>query len=216
MLTCSYAMAEAVFAVTQSDGALQDDGRTLSSGRVIKGVDVRIVTADGVPVSAGDRDEIEIRGDFVFDHYFKDPERTALAFRDGWYRTRDLGRFVDGELYVVGRTDDMIIVNGRSLVAHEIEAELSGTVGIIPGRAVVFGCDDPDIGSTALVVICETKDAGEPLRRAIIARLIAVFAIVPKEVILVAPRTIMKTTSGKVDRASNRARYLRGRLSTWT
>jgi fatty-acyl-CoA synthase len=208
MLTCCYAMAETVFAITQSSEAPKAIDGVLSSGAPVEGVKVRIVDEDGKPADYG---QIEVRGEFVFGGYFKDVERTKAAFRDGWYRTRDLGMMRDGELYVAGRTDDMIIVNGRNLFAHQVEAEASKVEGVIPGRAVAFGVDMD--GATALAVVCETTKEG--LEPTVVAAVNSVFGIMPR-VTTVGAKTLLKTTSGKMDRKKNRERYLNRELASWS
>ncbi|MFT4089789.1 MAG: AMP-binding protein [Asticcacaulis sp.] len=181
--TC-YAMAETVFAVSQSAGdahpnplyidrqALETDKRIvilpkddhaatgyLSNGRVIDGLSVRIHTDDGYesgPTStmAG---EIQVTGRFVFDGYYKNPTMTEEAMDASYYRTGDTGFFHDGELYVCGRIKEMLIVNGRNYYANDIEDIVNSLDGIKKGRNVAFSVFQPRTQSEAAVVVVETE-----------------------------------------------------------
>lgn len=242
-LGCCYAMAETVFALTQTrpghiarrlrvDGetfgvqgaavrAVEDGGHAmLSCGPALDGVELRILDGSGRQLGEDRYGEIVVRAPFLFDGYFKDPARTALSMTpDGFYRTRDVGFLRDGELFVCGRLDDMIIVSGRNLYAHEIEALVGGVDGVTPGRAVAFSVHKDEAGSDALIVVAESQrsDAGD---RSAIALAIAeaindTVGVAPADIVLLAPKTIHKTTSGKVDRKANRSAYIRGTLAAW-
>lgn len=232
--TC-YAMAETVFAVTQTTPGsavgriaidrdaiqreriaadVRDGGaplELLGNGAPIDGVTVTI--RDGNRVLGDNRiGEIVVAGDFLFDGYFNDPATTADRLSDGWYHTRDLGFVRDNQLYVLGRTDDLLIVSGRNLHAHEVE-EIIGTVpGLKPGRAVAFGVYNPVNASEELVIVAERDGIGAPQGRDIGRRVReAVFdrtGIDVKDVSVVDPGWLVKTTSGKISRERNKARYL--------
>jgi acyl-CoA synthetase (AMP-forming)/AMP-acid ligase II len=124
---------------------------------------------------------------------------------DGLYFTRDLGFVQDGKLYVLGRIDDLIIVSGRNLYAHEIEAIVSGIGGVKPGRAVALAVFDPRIGTQGLIVVAE-RDGSRPdteLRREIAETIFSVVAAMPHAVHLVEEGWLVKTTSGKISREAN-------------
>ena len=153
-LKVCYAMAENVFAVTQTaEGCLPRRGRAeqvrgyVSCGAVLPGFDVRIVSPDGQVLPDGELGEICVRGPCLFDGYFRQPEITAERLVDGWFFTRDLGCFEEGELFVVGRIDDLLIFNGKNVIAHELEDEVAVIPGILPGRVIVFGDYDTALGA---------------------------------------------------------------------
>lgn len=224
-LGCCYAAAETVFAITQTRPgepvpALDTDrlagsrdagaaGRVLSSGWPIDGVEVTIVDETGTALPDGQVGEIVVRAPFLFEGYFRDAPRTARVLAGGEYRTGDLGCLLDGELYVLGRVDDMIIVNGRNLYAHEVEALASETEGVAAGRVVAFPIDG-DGASQRLIIVAEASGPADArvLAKTVAMRLAAVLGIDPHDVRVVARGRIAKTTSGKVDRMRNRARYL--------
>jgi fatty-acyl-CoA synthase len=188
VLQSSYAMAENVFAVTQSgsQGATDPqriwvDSRTLkgrhvieiakrdspgalclvSSGRCLANNRVRILSADGQDLPNGHVGEILIQSDSLFTGYYNRPDLTAKAMQDGWYRSGDLGFVVDEELYVIGRKNDLIIVAGKNIYPHDIEEIVSSDPRIHDGRAVAFGLFNPDLGTEEIVVVAEVQDERE-------------------------------------------------------
>jgi len=146
-LQSSYAMAETVFAVTQSGPAHQPDPCRIwvdgeifsrqqravpvspdaqgalcyvSSGPCLPGSGVRVVSSAGEDVPLGGVGEILIRSDCLFDGYYNRPDLTAKAMRDGWYCSGDLGFYLDGELYVIRRKKDLIIVAGKNIYPQDV------------------------------------------------------------------------------------------------
>jgi acyl-CoA synthetase (AMP-forming)/AMP-acid ligase II len=234
-LHCCYAMAETVFAVTQT--AIEGPGPTrirveassiepgerpilsdaedavalIDSGVVIQGLRVSIHDESGREIVDGRVGEIAIEGQCLFDGYNGDAITTAARLKDGKYYSRDLGFILHERLYVLGRKDDLIIINGRNLYAHEIETLLNTVKGVKPGRAVSIGFFDSEVGSQALVVLAErdrTVDLSDrAIIRDIVGRLQSVFSVSPKTVKILAEGTLIKTSSGKINRRENFARY---------
>jgi acyl-CoA synthetase (AMP-forming)/AMP-acid ligase II len=226
-LQVCYAMAENVFAVTQTPlshlaKALHTDEaqhELLSCGPPVDGVEIRVLdptTRERLP--AGRIGEICIRGPFLFNGYYRQPEKTAERLQDGWYTTGDMGLIHEDELYISGRVDDMLIVNGRNYYAHELEALLAEVDGIIPGRSVAIGVDDDFSGATAVVVLAECDDLRGARRVAAAAKSavlertgLALHSFVPIE-----RGGLVKTTSGKLSRTKNKELYLLGRFKVGT
>lgn len=121
-----YGLTEASPVVTSSVGA-GGPPRFGSVGRVLDGIEIRLVTADGRPALVGDVGEIHVRGANVFLGYYDDPEATARVLDDeGWLHTGDLGTVDDdGWLYLVDRAKDLIIVSGFNVYPAEVEAVLA-------------------------------------------------------------------------------------------
>lgn len=230
-LQVCYAMAETVFAVSQTPRwskaksllvdserlsqervAVEATGTTratriLSTGTVVPGLTVSIRNED-VAVPDGHVGEIAINGEFLFDGYYKDPATTSERIRSGIYYTRDLGFIRDGELYVLGRKDDLLIINGRNLHAHEVEAVVSNVPGIKPGRTVAFGLFNQNAGSEDLVVVAESEEVETAaLSQKVRAAVLDQTNIEVRSCRIVAPGWLVKTTSGKISRELNRIRY---------
>jgi fatty-acyl-CoA synthase len=235
MQTC-YAMAEAVFAVTQSTLGLppvtlsvdreifetehqvvvadkDHSAATLelvSVGRLLPGFVLRIIGPDHRDLPAGHVGEIIIRGPSVFGGYYRAPRATAEAFADGWYLTGDLGFIHGNDVYVTGRNKDIIIAYGKNYYAHDIEALVSGVEGIKAGRVVAFGVYNHVSGSEDVVIVAETNDTENKQRMISTVRSAVAggLGLAVSSVTLVPSRWLIKTTSGKVSRAQNREKYL--------
>ncbi len=225
--TC-YAMAETVFAITQSAGAprtIEVERAALEAGQVVPssagaalvsagvplpGVTLAILDEAGAPLPPGHVGQISVRAPFLFRGYHLEPERTVAAFRDGGYLTGDLGFRLEDDLFVLGRRDDLLILLGRNVYANEIEELLSDVAGLKPGRVLAMGLDDEGVGSQELVIVAETVPGTDPkaTRAAIRLRLESILGITPKRVVFVAAGWLVKSTSGKIGRAENRRKFL--------
>jgi fatty-acyl-CoA synthase len=231
-LQCCYAMAETVFAVSQSDigipprqirvsttslerglvPQLTDAGVSLlETGTPIAGITVETVDESRNLLPPGTVGEIRISGDFIFASYNCDPETTADRLSDGYYYSRDIGFLRDGKLYVLGRSDDLIIINGRNLYAHQVESSLASIAGLKPGRAVAIAVYDERVGSFAMVVLAEcvagTKNE-QDIKRDITNQILSTFEVTPRAIEILQDGQLIKTTSGKISRSENLKRYL--------
>lgn len=184
VLQSSYAMAENVFAVTQSDvnrasgpARIWADGQRFrsahlivpvaegtrgagsftSSGRVLPGNEVRIASDSGDFLADGRVGEILIKSDSLFTGYYNRPDLTTKAIVDGWYHTGDLGFFLEDELYVIGRKKDLLIVGGENLYPQDIEEIVAAHPAIHDGRVVAMGVYNPDLGTEDIVVVAEVE-----------------------------------------------------------
>ncbi|WP_156383812.1 AMP-binding protein [Methylobacterium sp. Leaf456] len=217
-LGVSYAMAENVFAVTQTDlgapTARDADSPYLSSGTLLPGVEIEVRGEDGSPMAEGGVGTIYLRGPFLFEGYHAQPDLTAERIRDGWYDTRDIGRVKDGQLTVYGRNDDMLIVNGRNIIAHEVEDEVSRLPGIAPGRVLLCAPHDQAVGSGRLSLLAEpSEDADEnALKSALRDAVLAICGIAPTYVAVLPRGFLIKSTSGKIAREESKRKWLE---STW-
>lgn len=225
-----YAAAEYVFGMTQTSlaapltalsvdaNALETENRiTLTDG---EGIRSKIIVEVGTPIAGaeiriGDHaadgivDEIIIRGPSLCNGYFKNEETTKEKFKNGWYHTGDLGFRYDGRFYVTGRIDDLVIVRGKNIYAHDVEQLASMVKGVKPGRVTAFGVEDTS-GTQQLVLAVETTgDVSSKLLKAGINDSIhASFGIVPSDTIIVEENSLVKTTSGKISRSANQKAYL--------
>jgi len=184
-LQSSYAMAENVFAVTQSDisrgsapsqiwadfNQFRSTHRIVpvaegsagsicftSSGRLLPNHEIRIVSDADSILRDGMVGEILIKSDCLFEGYYNRPDLTAKALVDGWYRTGDLGFCLNEEIYVVGRAKDLIIVGGENLYPQDIEEIVSSHSAIHDGRVIALGMDNPDLGTQEIVVVAEVEN----------------------------------------------------------
>lgn len=191
------------------------------------GQEVRIAAPETGTVLDEDRvGEIQVRGPNVGAGYWKQPERTAETFRDGWLRTGDLGALHGGGLLVTGRLKDLIIVDGRNHYPQDIEETVQSAVDLVRRdrlAAVLVPRDDGAEGEE-LVVVAETRrgaaapdeaaacDASVTARAAIATR----HGLRLAELVLVAAGAVPRTSSGKIARAAARQRFLSGELRAGT
>ena len=236
-LQTSYAMAENVFAVTQSDlsrlPAMEEvdreaflieraarpavDGRTtiklMSSGRPLSNTRLRILDETGQDMMEGVIGEIAIQSDCILTGYYNRPDLIAKAFRDGWYLTGDYGYLSKGELFVTGRKKDMLIIGGKNVYPQDIEAIACEVPGVHPGRVVAFGVFDERSGTeeVALVVEVDAEDEKEIFKigDAIRQHVTKNSAIALRQVHIVGLQWILKTSSGKVARSANKEKFLK-------
>jgi 1-acyl-sn-glycerol-3-phosphate acyltransferase len=194
----------------------RDPLRFVACGRPLPGHEIRIVDASGNEL--GDRREgrIEFRGPSATAGYFRNADATRSLFHDDWLDTGDLGYVADADLYVTGRVKDVIIRAGRNLHPDELEEAIGNLADIRKGCVAVFACPDPDGGVERLVVLAETRATGSEataaLRTEIVSTTVDLLGVAPDDVVLAPPRTVPKTSSGKIRRAASRQIYEEGRI----
>jgi len=183
-------------------------------GRPVQGLEIRVVD----PVSGEERTErevgeLEIRGTSVTPGYYKRPDVNAELFHDGWLRTGDLAYELDGEMVMCGRIKDMIIVGGRNVYPEDIERALADVEGVRAGNVIAFGIDGK--GKEGVVVVAESKSDDLPeVRRSVAERVRVAIGLPAKDIVLVLPGSLPKTSSGKLQRSLCKLRYLGAELQT--
>jgi acyl transferase domain-containing protein/acyl-CoA synthetase (AMP-forming)/AMP-acid ligase II/acyl carrier protein len=207
--------------------------RLVGCGRTMEGLTLRIVDPQtGAPCPAGRVGEVWLRGPNIAAGYWNRPAETEETFRarmadgDGpFFRTGDLGAIVDGELFLTGRLKDLIIIDGKNHWPQDIELTVEGAhPSLRPGCGAAFEIEVDDRAQVVVVHEIDLRDRsgdlpgdvpGEPRRLDATAILAAIGDVVAREhgvplhaVVLVAPRTIAKTASGKIARRICRQGFL--------
>jgi len=109
----------------------------LSVGRVLPGVEIKLVSADGEQVGDGEVGELWVRGPNVAKGYYRAPEETAAAINpEGWFNTRDLAQLRDGHLFIVGRTKELIVRFGMNVYPAEVEAVLNAHPAVVNSAVI--------------------------------------------------------------------------------
>ena len=188
-------------------------GRTfVACGEVITGHTVEIRGEDGTVMAERDVGRVFVSGPSIMHGYFGDPEATKECIVDGWLDTGDLGYFLENQLVIVGRSKDMMIINGRNYWPQDIEWTVEHMDGMRSGDAAAFTMfTDDGIEQPTILVQCRPSDAD--IRSQLVA---AVKARVQDqvglacEVVLVPPRKLPKTSSGKLARGKAKASFLSG------
>ena len=240
-LQASYAMAETVFAITQS--ALGRELTTIprqnvrhgnhtyselafdliddvyvSSGKPLPSAKIKIVAADGTLCPEATPGEIYVRTSSLFRGYWGAQGFQTNSLNHGWHATGDFGFVCDGELFVIGRFKDIVIVGGNNIFPEDVEAVVSTVAGIYTGRVVAFGVEDKELGTQSLAVVAEAKgefreDTAASLEAAIRRLVLTAIGTAARYVAIVPQRWIVKSTAGKISRRETRERFLRERLS---
>ena len=224
-LTPVYGLAEATLAVSFSDWrrpfrATRFDRDALAAGSVVHADDgVELVSVGrplpGVDVAApiGAVGPIRVRGASVMAGYLHQPERTAATIVDGWLDTGDLGFVCDGEIYICGRTKDVVIIRGRNYAPHEIEQALDAVPGARPGCAAAVGHREEDAEEERLIVFVEARAPGPSLAMRCHGAILTTTGLDAGLVVVLAPGTLPRTSSGKIRRGETLRRWLAGALT---
>lgn len=183
--------------------------RLAKLGRPVPGLEVRIVDpAEGQLLREREVGELQIRGTSVCNGYYNDIAATEALFDGEWLRTGDLAYLVDGELVMCGRIKDVIIVGGRNLFPEDIERAVAEVDGVRAGNVIAFGVAGRN-HKEAIVVVAETKlENPDELHATINEHVRSVVGVPAKDIVLVPPGTLPKTSSGKLQRSLCRERYL--------
>jgi acyl-CoA synthetase (AMP-forming)/AMP-acid ligase II len=219
-------------ALQRGEALSSGTGRVLvGSGKTRLGRTVLIVDpGTGRPAEPGRVGEIWIGGPSLPAEYWNNPEATERTFaarladdtERPYLRSGDLGFLHDGELYVTGRCQDLITVDGRMHYPQDIEATVEKSHGAIrEGYAAAFSIDDPATGTERIIVVAnahrgtlgaaaEAVSKREEIRRVVRSSVAADHGIALDDVVLTGPNSVLKTSSGKLQRGAARAAYLRG------
>ena len=159
-------------------------------------VAVKICDEAGAPVADGTVGELWVKGPNVCAGYWRRPDATAAAWRDGWFRTGDIGvRAADGYITLQGRRSDLIISGGFNLYPREIEEVLLEQPGI--REAAVVGAPDPVRGEVPVAYVVTDAAFDEPAVRARLATQLASFKL-PRAIVRI--EALPRTALGKVQK----------------
>ena len=190
----------------------------VNCGRPVTGMEVEIRGAGGELLPERGIGQVFVRGTSVMHSYFRDEESTrACLSADGWLDTGDMGYMSKGYIFIVGRAKDMIIINGRNHWPQDIEWAVEQLPGFKSGDIAAFAITGPSGEETpAVLVHCRVSGAEERgrLRDEIRERVRAITGITPV-VELVPPRTLPRTSSGKLSRTKARSLYLAGEIQPY-
>ena len=239
-LTSCYAMAENTFAMTSPKlgesvavdtvdaQVLANDHKALaidknneaktqlrhnvSCGKPVAGTEIVILDEANQFLQERMVGQIALRGPCCFSEYFNNPEATRRAFYRDFFLTGDLGYMAEGELYVIGRCKDTIIINGKNIYPQDIEYLVNEVEGVVAGRSAALGVSSDSLGSDQLVVIAESMCLLEQdknrVAQEIYQKIVSSFEIQAADICIVPHQWLKKSTSGKISRKINRRRYL--------
>ncbi|MDG6077953.1 fatty acyl-AMP ligase [Erythrobacter litoralis] len=234
--TPSYGLAEATLAVTvmppgegirvelveeeRLSGAPRNLARParyraiVNCGKALPGMEVEIRDEQGAAKADHQIGTVWCRGESVMHSYFRNEEATRACLVDGWLDTGDMGYMANGYLFIVGRAKDMIIINGKNLWPQDIEWAVEQLPGFNHGDIAAFAIEAEDgEEAPAVLVHCRVSDPEERIKlREQIADKVRGVTGMSCVIELVPPRSLPRTSSGKLSRAKAKRLYLSGEL----
>ena len=235
----SYGLAEATLAVTimppgegirvelveeeRLSGCPRDLSRParyraiVNCGKPVRDMVVEVRGERGLPLADHHIGKVWCKGPSVMHSYFRDPESTEACLVDGWLDTGDMGYLAEGYLFIVGRAKDMIIINGKNHWPQDIEWAVEQLPGFHQGDIAAFSVQaDNGEEVPAVLVHCSVSDPEERRRlhdqiKDKVRSITGMNCVVE----LVPPRTLPRTSSGKLSRAKARNLYLAGEIQPY-
>ena len=188
----------------------------VNCGKAAKDMKIEVRDADGNILPDRVIGKVWCTGPSLMVGYFRDPESTEACMQDGWLDTGDMGYLSNGYIYIVGRAKDMIIINGKNYWPQDIEWAVEQLPGFKAGDIAAFAVTNGGEETPAVLVQCRTSDEGEraKLREQIKDKVRSVTGM-NCLVELVPPRTLPRTSSGKLSRAKARNLYLSGEIQPY-
>ena len=239
VISSSYAMAENIFAVTQmpmaqanqilivdqeqlNQGQIQrayysknTTVTLMSSGKATTDVDIQIFNEQDQSLPQGTIGKIAFKSSTLFKQYIVAEGQEHLIQQDqrshGYYITKDYGFLYDDYLYVLGRTDDVMIIGGKNIYPYDLEDIINETDDVIPGRAVAFSHSNSEHVDEIILLVEISPQRSKPLNQITIAIRSSInktLDIPVGEIVLLPHKTLSKSTSGKLSRGTNKKRYL--------
>lgn len=199
---------------TEQDGAVTTRD-FVACGSIIDGHELCVKDDQGNVLGEREIGHILIKGPSIMGGYFENPEATANVMRgDGWMDTGDMGYLLDGEIVITGRSKDLILHNGRNIWPQDIEWAAEAVSPLRHGDAAAFSVEEDNDEKVVVLVQCRTADQQmrDAMRREIGA-VIQRHAGVDCDVVLVPPRSLPFTSSGKLSRMGAKVGFLSGEIS---
>ena len=188
----------------------------MSCGQPLPAHEVRIVDDGGRELPERREGRLQFRGPSATAGYFRSPAASRELIQSGWVTPGDLAYIARGEVYITGRTQDVVIRAGRNIYPHELEEAVGELPGVRRGRVAVFGSPDPQSGTERLVVVAETNELQDEARerlRVLVNTLASDLVGGPPDDLVLAPSgTVLKTSSGKIRRGACRELYEAGAI----
>lgn len=187
-------------------------------GQPLPGHEIRIVDATGRELGERVEGHLEFKGPSATSGYLRNPEQTRLLFHGEWLDSGDYAYQAEGDIYLTGRSKDIIIRAGRNIYPYELEQAVGDIPGIRKGCVAVFGSPDPATGTESLVVLAETRETDpaqlKSLREQISVLTLDMLEIAADNIVLAPVHSVLKTSSGKIRRAACREMFEKGATPT--
>ncbi len=184
----------------------------VNCGVPLPGYEVEIRDDTGIALPDRESGTIYVRGASTMTGYFNDPVLTQEALsEDGWLNTGDIGYWIDGSLVIIGRSKDIIIINGRNIWPQDLEYAAEQQPEVRPGDSSAFSVSGPD-GDEVAIMVVQCRETNAEKRDDLIQRLgsrIQKELTIPCYIELIPPRTLPRTSSGKLSRSRAKSDFLK-------
>ena len=188
----------------------------VACGHALTGHQIRIVDRDGKELPEREQGRLQFRGPSATSGYYRNPQQTQQLFDGEWLESGDLAYKANGDIFITGRIKDLIIRGGRNIYPPELEEMVGKIDGIRDGCVAVFGAKDQRLATERLVVLAETRETDDSVKRELQDRIRSLsndlIGMPPDEIIIAAPHTVLKTSSGKIRRSTCRELYEQNQL----
>ena len=187
--------------------------RFVSGGRALPRHEIRIVDAQDRVLPERRQGHLQFRGPSATAGYYRNAEATRSLLHGPWRASGDYAYLADGEVFITGRAKDLIIRAGRNIYPYELEQAVGGLDGIRKNAVAVFASRGEGPAED-LIVLAETRER-DPARRQALQEQIDALSLQltgsrPEHIVLAPPRSVLKTSSGKIRRVECRQLYEQG------
>jgi fatty-acyl-CoA synthase len=183
----------------------------VNCGVPLPGYEVQIRNISGDVVEERESGTIFVRGASIMTGYFEDPALTSeVLSADGWLNTGDIGYWINNSLVIIGRSKDMIIINGRNIWPQDLEFMAEQQSEVRPGDSSAFSVSGPD-GHEIAIMVVQCREMDPQKREDLVDRLRSLVhkeLSIPCYIELIPPRTLPRTSSGKLSRSRAKADFL--------
>jgi 1-acyl-sn-glycerol-3-phosphate acyltransferase len=191
-------------------------------GHPLPGYEIRIVDEAGRELPERHIGFLQFKGPSATQGYYQNPQQTKQLYDGEWLNTGDLAYIVSGELYLTGRSKEIIIRAGRNIFPYEIELAIGAIPGIRKGCVAVFGThkgadNHREIGTERIIVLAETRETDSQEQDKLHQQVAEVASDLlmgnsPDEILILPPHSVLKTSSGKIRRTACRELFEQGTL----
>ena len=186
----------------------------VACGHPLAGHQIRIVDGRGHELAERQEGHLQFKGPSATSGYYRNPDETRKLFSGDWLDSGDFAYVAEGDIYLTGRSKDIIIRAGRNIYPYQLEDAVGNIAGIRKGCVAVFGSLDPRTHTERVVVLAETREKDPQVRaeltRQIGDRALELIGMPADDIVLAPPHTVLKTSSGKIRRSACRDLYDRG------
>lgn len=189
----------------------------VACGQPLPSYEIRIVDSTSRELPEREVGQLQFKGPSATTGYFRNSESTRDLFDGDWLNSGDLAYIARGDIYLTSRTKDIIIRSGHNIYPYQTEEAIGNIPGIRKGCVAIIGSTDPASGTERIIVMAETRETDEAVIEALKQNINSVttelLTMPPDEIILGPPHTVLKTSSGKIRRATMRELYDKGEIS---